>query len=194
MSNKVEVLEKYERNGWPSIDRPDLKPPSGWSLDLINSPNLIHHHALSPDGTHVAFVWERDGRSDIFTLPVDGGWPQRLTPNRGKTIYWWDGPPVWSPDGEWLAFGMNGHVHIVPADGSQLPKAISDFAASGSSPVWLPDSRQLIVSTERNDAYVLLLTDIDGSWPRALAEGNGDNGSAAVSPDGQLGGLCPSAV
>ena len=186
MSNKVEITEKYERNGWPSIDRPDLKPPDGWSLELINSINLIHHHALSPDGTQIAFVWERDGRSDIFSMPTTGGWPVRLTPNRDKTIYWWDGPPVWSPDGQWLAFSMSGHVHIAPADGSQLPKVISDFASGASSPVWLPDSKQIIVSVERNDTYALLLTDKDGSWPRLLTEAGGDNGSAAVSPDGQL--------
>ena len=70
MNNKVVITEIYERNGWPSVDRPDLHPPAGWSLDLINSLNLIHHHELSPDGERVAFVWERDGRSDIFTMPV----------------------------------------------------------------------------------------------------------------------------
>lgn len=186
MSNKVEIAEKYERNGWPAVDRPDLKPPTGWSLELINSLNLIHHHALSPDGARVAFVWERDGRSDVFVMDAQGGWPVRLTPNRSKTIYWWDGPPAWSPDGQWLAFTMNEHVHVVAADGRQLPRKISDFTGGASSPVWLPDSRQLIVSAERHDAAALLLTDTEGRWPRALAEGNGDNQAAAPSPDGRL--------
>ena len=76
MFNKVTIEEKYERHGWPSIDRLDLKPPDGWSLELINSLNLIHHHELSPDGEWVAFVWERDGRSDIFAMPAAGGWPR----------------------------------------------------------------------------------------------------------------------
>jgi tricorn protease-like protein len=89
MNNRVDILEKYERNGWPSVDRPDLKSPDGWNLELINSLNLIHHHELSPDGERVAFVWERDGRSDIFVMPSTGGWPVRLTANRAKTIYWW---------------------------------------------------------------------------------------------------------
>lgn len=185
MPSTVEVTEKYERNGWPAQDRPDLKPPAGWSLALINSLNLIHHHTLSPDGEHVAFVWERDGRSDVFKMPVTGGWPVRLTPNRSKTIYWWDGPPAWSPDGQWLALTMNGHVQIVPADGRQLPKVITDFTGGGSAPVWLPDSQRLIVAAERNDRTVLLLTDRDGRWPRAVAEGDGDNGGAAVAPNGR---------
>lgn len=186
MTNKVIVTEKYERHGWPSVDRPDLKPPDGWSLALVNSVNLIHHHALSPDGTEVAFVWERDGRSDIFVQPVAGGWPRRITPGRDRTIYWWDSEPRWSPDGRWLAFAHSGHVCVAPADGRALPRAITDFADAAWSPVWLPDSHRLIVPAQRRDAFSLLLTDRGGSWPRSLADDNGgDNGEAAPSPDGQ---------
>jgi dipeptidyl aminopeptidase/acylaminoacyl peptidase len=187
MSNKVSISEKYERNGWPSVDRPDLKPPDGWSLDLINSLNLIHHHELSPDGERVAFVWERDGRSDIFTQSLSGGWPRRITPDRAKTIYWWDGPPRWSPDGQWLAFTKNGPVCVAPANGNALPHMVTDFTSGAFSPVWLPDSHSLIVGASRRDAFSLLLTNRDGRWPRILAEGNGgDNIEAAPSPDGRF--------
>jgi dipeptidyl aminopeptidase/acylaminoacyl peptidase len=186
MSNRVAVTEKYERNGWPSVDRPDLKPPDGWSLELVNSVNLIHHHSLSPDGTEVAFIWERDGRSDIFVQRLAGGWPRRITPDRKRTIYWWDSAPQWSPDGHWLALGSNSHVHIAPSDGRGLPHRLTGFTDSGWSPVWMPDSHGLIVSAERDEAYVLLLTDRDGSWPRLIAGGNGgDNLDAAPSPDGR---------
>jgi dipeptidyl aminopeptidase/acylaminoacyl peptidase len=186
MTDKVAISEKYERNGWPSVDRPDLKPPEGWSLALINSLNLIHHHELSPDGEQVAFVWERDGRSDIFAMPVAGGWPRRLTPDRAKTIYWWDGPPRWSPNGEWLAFTKDSHVCVVPSEASFLPRAVTDFTSAASSPVWMPDSHGLIVGATRDETTVLLLTDRDGRWPRAIAEDPGDNLEAAPSPDGQL--------
>ena len=187
MSNSVVVEEKYERNGWPSVDRPDLKPPDGWSLDLINSLNLIHHHELSPDGERVAFVWERDGRSDLFIMPSAGGWPRRLSHDRARTIYWWDGPPRWSPDGQWLAFTSRGHVCVAPADGSAPPRTITDFTTGAFSPVWMPDSRGLIVGASRGDSFVLLLTDSDGRWPRLLAASNGgDNMEAAPSPDGRF--------
>ena len=186
MSHKVFVSEKYERNGWPSVDRPDLRPPDGWSLDLINSLNLIHHHELSPDGQQVAFVWERDGRSDMFATPVSGGWPARLSPNRDRTIYWWDSPPRWSPDGRWLAFTTDSHVCIVPSDGGSLPRTITGFTSGAFAPVWMPDSHSLVAGASRNDSFVLLLTDRDGRWPRQLAGGNsGDNMEAAASPDGR---------
>jgi len=185
MLNRVPISEKYERNGWPSVDRPDLQPPDGWSLDLINSLNLVHHHELSPDGERVAFVWERDGRSDIFTLPVAGGWPVRLSADRARTIYWWDSVPRWSPDGRWLAFTKGGHVCVAPSDGSGLPRVVTDFTDGAFGPVWMPDNDGLIVGATRGDGFSLLLTDRDGRWPRALADRNGgDNMEAAPSPDG----------
>jgi dipeptidyl aminopeptidase/acylaminoacyl peptidase len=184
MTNKVIVTEKYERHGWPSVDRPDLKPPDGWSLALINSLNLIHHQELSPDGQQVAFGWERDGRSDIFIQSLAGGWPRRITADRDRTIYWWDSEPRWSPDGRWLAFAQRGHVHVAPADGRGHARSVTDFTTSASSPVWLPDSEGLIVSGTRGDGAVLLLTDRHGRWPRPLAEDPGDNLDAAPSPAG----------
>ena len=107
-----------------------------------------------------------------------------MSPDRAKTIYWWDGPPRWSPDGRWLAFTSNGHVQVTPADGRGLPRTLTDFTGGAFSPVWLPDSRGLIVGVARRDGFSLLLTDRDGRWPRALADDNGgDNMEASPSPD-----------
>jgi hypothetical protein len=29
MTAPIQIEEKYERNGWPAVKRPDLKPPDG---------------------------------------------------------------------------------------------------------------------------------------------------------------------
>jgi dipeptidyl aminopeptidase/acylaminoacyl peptidase len=185
MTVKIPIQEKYERNGWPAIERPDLKPPPGWSLALINSVSRIHHHQLSPDGETLAFCWQRDGHTDIYTLPASGGWPQRVSVGRQPTVYWMDRAPQWSPDGRWLAFVQDGHVHIAPGDGRGLARNISDFAESAGAPVWLPDGHQLIISVSRDDCAKLLLTDKDGTWPRPLTEGeDGDDFDARPAPVG----------
>jgi Tol biopolymer transport system component len=153
---KTILAEKYERNGWPSIQRPDLKPPEGWSLELITSVNRVRNHQLSPDGRQLAFVWDREGLSDVYTVPASGGWPARLSFGRGPAIYWSDETPQWSPDGQWLAFTLPSsgrdeggeHVHVVSTAGG-LPRKITDFAPGASAPVWLPDSMGLVVSIER---------------------------------------------
>ncbi|MGB8982566.1 MAG: S9 family peptidase [Anaerolineales bacterium] len=185
MDKPIKLTEKYERNGWPSIKRPDLKPPAGWSLSLLTSLERIRSHALSPDGKSIAYIKDGESLSDVYLLPRQGGWSARITTDRPLAPYWDDEIPAWSPDGEWMAFGMHGHVHLVPRAGG-LPKKITDFAAAASSPRFMPDSRGLIVTVERNDIDQLLLTDVDGCWPRALtSDATGDHWEARPSPDGK---------
>ena len=48
---------------------------------------------ISPDGQTVAFLAEYEGPPEVYTMPVNGGLPQRRT---------WDGdarPQGWTPDG-----------------------------------------------------------------------------------------------
>lgn len=185
MDKNIKLIEKYERNGWPSIKRPDLKPPTGWNLSLVTSLERIRSHALSPDGQWIACIKDGESLSDVFLIPSQGGWLSRLTTDRPLAPFWDDEIPTWSPDSRWIAFGIKGHVHLVPCEGG-LPKKITDFAPTAGSPRFMPDSRGLIVTVERNDADQLLLTDIDGSWPRALTVDTiGDHWDARPSPDGR---------
>jgi dipeptidyl aminopeptidase/acylaminoacyl peptidase len=184
MENPIKLTEKYERNGWPSVKRPDLKPPDGWSLSLLTSMERIRSHTLSSMG-EIAFIKDGETLSDVYMMSVQGGWPSRITTDRPLAAYWDDEIPQWSPDGKWLAFGNRGHVHLVPRDGG-LPRRITDFTTSAAAPRWMPDSNHLIITVERNDIDQLLLTDRGGSWPRALTEDSmGDHWDAQPSPDGR---------
>jgi dipeptidyl aminopeptidase/acylaminoacyl peptidase len=185
MDKPVKLTEKYERNGWPSIKRPDLKPPEGWNLSLLTSLERIRSHALSPDGETITYIKDGESLSDAYLLPLNGSWPARISTNRPLANYWDDEIPAWSPDGMWIAFGIQEHVHLVPRAGG-LPKKITDFATAASSPRFMPDSHGLIVTVERNDIDQLLLTDIDGCWPRALTTDTlGDHWDARPAPDGK---------
>ncbi len=186
MDNRVKLTEKYERNGWPSIKRPDLKQPHGWSISLITSFERIRSHALAPTGDLLSYIKDGESLSDVYLLPLNESWPTRISTDRPLAPYWDDETPVWSPDGKWLAFCIHGHVHIVPREGG-LPKKITDFTTAAISPRFMPDSHGIIVTVERNDTDELLLTDIDGSWPRALTTDTiGDHWDARPSPDGKF--------
>ena len=185
MDNPIKLIEKYERNGWPALQRPDLKPPAGWSLSLLTSIERIRSHTLSPDGQTIACIKDGESLSDVHLIPSGGGWLTRVTTDRPLAPYWDDETPAWSPDGRWIAFGIRGHVHLVPRAGG-LPRKITDFATGAGSPRFMPDSQGLIVTVERSDADQLLLTDIDGGWPRALTTDTaGDHWDARPSPDGR---------
>lgn len=60
--------------------------------------------AISPPGSRVAFVTDRDGFQDIFVVNTDGTGLRRITsadPAPAVTTEWW---PAWSPNSQELAY------------------------------------------------------------------------------------------
>jgi hypothetical protein len=163
----IKLEEKYERNGWPSVARPDLKPPEGWNIPLLTAVALLGGHELSPDGAQITFTCNHDEYSDLYMMPAAGGWHLRLT--TGRQLDWPELACRWSLDGRWLAISMNKHIYIAPASGG-LPRKITDFTESASNPVWMPDGG-LIISVERQDSIRLLITDRDGRYPHQISGG-----------------------
>lgn len=84
---------------------------------LTNSPWTDTDPNWSPDGSHIVFVSERDGNSEIWTMRADGSDAVRLTDNA-----WAEAMPVWSPDGKQILYttDRDGSVElfIMNADGS----------------------------------------------------------------------------
>ncbi|HAP78537.1 MAG TPA: hypothetical protein DCR14_20950, partial [Acidimicrobiaceae bacterium] len=87
-----------ESGGIPNPGRPDVKEPPHWRLDAIAAVERPRQCEVSPDGSTVAFMLDR-GSSDVWTMPVAGGVPARMTTHRPPAAYWEDGNAVWSPDG-----------------------------------------------------------------------------------------------
>ncbi len=116
-------------------DGTDVKPIVMESSSTI----LDFAPALSPDGTKMAFVSNRDGRNQIYLANADGSGPQELIADGAQ-----DGDPDWSPDGVWIAFtsGRDGHSHIymVHPDGSGLTQLTSGDGTD-QNPAWAPNRR-----------------------------------------------------
>ena len=88
-----------------------------------NSPS--YWHGWSPDGQTLAFVGERNGNFDIYTIPVTGGEEKRLTTAPGL-----DDGPDYSPDGKYIYFNSErtGRMQIwrMHADGAEQEQITSD--------------------------------------------------------------------
>ena len=106
---------------------------------LTSNPGEEVRPAISPDGKTVAFSAEYEGPLDVYTMPVDGGLPQRRT--------WDDGAVVvgWTPDGRVLyrtrrySTLPNSQLVSIDMDGRHEIVALSQ-AAEGS---FTPDGKTL---------------------------------------------------
>ena len=149
-------------NGGGRLFRVPLEAPALHPVDTGFATACNNDHGLSPDGRTLAISDKTEtGASCIYTLPVGGGVPQRVTP---KVPSWWHG---WSPDGARLAY-----VGARTAGGPILPYSC---ALDGS------DERCLAAGFDHVDG-----TDYsaDGAWVWFNGERDGAVDLWRVRPDG----------
>lgn len=130
---------------------------SAYTLDVID-PNGTGRRTLSgsrdklpkwsPNGRRIAFVSDRDGSQQIYTMNPDGSGVIRLTSEGENT------EPVWSPDSQRIAFvssrQRSSQIHVINADGSvevQLTRT-----GQNANPSWSPDGRRIAFSSGRGGA------------------------------------------
>ncbi len=77
----------------------------------------LRNTAISPDGTQIAFTYN----ADIYLVAVEGGKATRLTTHSA-----YDTKPVWSHDGQSIAFASNRHgnfdVFVMSASGDTVKR------------------------------------------------------------------------
>ena len=102
-----------------------IVPIAGGAPRRITQKSPSYWHGWSPDGKALAFVGQRDGEFDIYTIPAEGGEETRLTTAKGL-----DDGPEYSPDGKYIYFNSErtGHMQIwrMKQDGSEQEQVFSD--------------------------------------------------------------------
>lgn len=103
---------------------------------------------LSPDGRNVAFTvtttdWNDNRYDTEIWLSRDGGKPYQIT----NTIKANSVNPVFSPDGQWLAFiadrGNKSQIYIIRLDGGEA-RAVTKEEESISGFEWTPDGKSFV--------------------------------------------------
>ncbi len=102
-----------------------IVPIGGGTPRRITQKSPSYWHGWSPDGKTLAFVGQRNGDFDIYTIPAAGGEETRLTTAKGL-----DDGPEYSPDGKYIYFNSErtGHMQIwrMKPDGSAQEQVFSD--------------------------------------------------------------------
>jgi TolB protein len=132
-------------------------------------------------GQQVAFVSDRDGLPQLYTMDVDGGDVSKIPlPDMGYVI-----DPAWSPNGQLLAFSWrrpNGNYDLYVMDiASHALVELTRDAGRNERPSWAPDGRHLVFESTRTGTRQIWSMLADGTSPRQLTT-QGQNESPNWSP------------
>ena len=158
---------------------------------LTLEPGINFAPSWSPDGNRITFLSYRNGALRIYTMDTNGQNVRQVT-HHGREF---DGPPVWAPNGKWIAF-MSGDdqedwgLYVTDPQGHH-ENLITRFKLTYFSslhwlrPAWSPDSQYLIYAVEQKKSPGLMKIRIDEEVPTPLKTDELINWSNPVwSPEG----------
>jgi dipeptidyl aminopeptidase/acylaminoacyl peptidase len=152
-------------------------------------------YAVSPDSTELAFSMNSDPEpavstnSDIYTVPLDGGEPKKMTTGHGA-----DATPLYSPDGKYLAFRTQGRAGyesdrwmlaiLERATGrmTNLTEALDRWVGSIT---WSPDSSRIFFTMEDRGREGLQMIPVTGGGSRNIVTGPSSLDDVQFTSDGR---------
>ena len=111
---------------------------------LTADPGVELFPSVSPDGDWIVYAGEASGNRDIYLKRVEGENAINLTPDSPSD----DDQPVFSPDGERIAFRSErdgGGIFVMGRTG----EAVRRVTRAGFNPTWSPDGSHLAFASER---------------------------------------------
>lgn len=135
----------------------------------------------TPDGRHIVFSSQRNGRADLFVMNADGSERRQLTDTTAE-----ENAPAVSFDGRSIAFetDRDGNIEIYVSDiEGRAPRRLTHDPGADRAPAWSPDGRRIVFISDRAsrpnfDIYVM---NADGSNLQRLTK-SGANWAPEFSP------------
>ena len=151
-------------------------------------------YAVSPDSAEVAFTMNADANlatstnSDIYTVPIAGGEPKKITIGAGA-----DDAPLYSPDGKYLAFRSQARAGyesdrwrlmvLERATGrtTNLSEGLDRWVEGVT---WSPDSTRLFFTAEDRGRTGLQMIAVTGGGLRNIISGPSSLDDVQFNSDG----------
>jgi Tol biopolymer transport system component len=128
----------FDRIPWGEMNLYRLSPQGG-------IPELIRGDAINAD-------WSPNSQMLVYEKPSDGSLrTARLTGDEENLIALQGITPVWSPNGQWIAYAWDGDLWKVRVNESGIPLSDPIQLTSGeawdSAPTWMNNSRSIIFTS-----------------------------------------------
>ncbi len=161
-------------------------PPEGGEPSLIPTGfarRINNDHGISPDGQMLVISdGTENGRSQIYTLPFEGGDPRKVTT---LSPSYWHG---WSPDGQTLTYcaERNGNydVYTIPVGGGR-EKRLTTAEGLDDGPEYSPDGKYIYFNSVRTGTMQIWRMKPDGTGQEQVTTDRFNDWFAHPSPDGK---------
>jgi len=173
----------YNRNGRLYLFDLQKRVPVELNTDFAIRNN--NDHVLSFDGKMLAIshhVAEEQNQSNVFTVPVKGGKPKRVTTRGPSYLH------SWSPDGKFLIFtgGRNNEFDIykIPVNGGEEIN-LTKTPGLDDGPEYSPDGKWIYFNSTRSGLMQLWRMKPDGTQQERITSDEFNDWFPHISPDGK---------
>jgi len=136
---------------------------------------------VSPDGSRIAFISDRDGTTDVYVMAADGSHQIRLTRTEEK-----EGKPIWSADGKAIRFTVpekdSSRLYSVDLRGTRVAEI---GKVPGRGVLISRDGKRVFYALGTWTEVQLMESDLDGANARQLTDGKSVVWSPRWSPNGK---------
>jgi hypothetical protein len=176
-------------------DGSPVPPNAPFPGDLPHGSANDYNASMSPDGTKIAFVSDREGVPQLYIMNTAGSTPQRLNFDGCLTQV-----PTWSPDGRslyWEQQCTGGKFAIIKGDlnyNEDGPygvyatlanfKVLTDQSADNRYPRVSPDGKKITFTSYRDGNAEIYLMNADSSGVRRLTNSAAEDEAATWSSNG----------
>ena len=151
---------------------------------IVNRNN--NDHAISFDGKMLAISHnsrEDSNKSIVFTVPITGGEPKRLTTKTDHSYF-----HGWSPDDKFLVFtgqrNKEFDIYKIPSAGGDEIRLTSNPGLE-DGPEYSPDGKYIYFNSSRTGLMQIYRMKPDGSEQEQVTSDDFNNWFAHPSPDGK---------